>query len=339
MEEKDNNIDLNDEKEKENNNIIEENNIIEKKDNQGDNEEEDKIISENTNNIIQEEEKEIKTDNNNLNINASSSKKGEKSKKNELRLSKSISDIDPEKLKNIPVYIYTTKNIEVNGVSVLIYFLKGKLIEKEILRTFNDFQLYYQALTKMWPCITVPFVYFSSSDPSAKTIENFPEIKTKMLNHFLKKLIESKELLKCELTKIFISQDKNFAGKMLYYINNNNYQEIAERYLKLFTYYVEDTKVTKEKEAYIKKFMKLLDATLKRLNEVGKTIENEIFNIKNEQKSLDFITAMFIDLEKSIPSKKKYLTNIESTMKPLKTVSYNKYYFLFFIFYNYRMSL
>lgn len=337
MEEKDNNIDLNDEKEKENDNIIEEKNIIEKKDNQGDNEEEDKIISENTNNIIQEEEKEIKTDNNNLNINASSSKKGEKSKKNELRLSKSISDIDPEKLKNIPVYIYTTKNIEVNGVSVLIYFLKGKLIDKEILRTFNDFQLYYQALTKMWPCITVPFVYFSSSDPSAKTIENFPEIKTKMLNHFLKKLIESKELLKCELTKIFISQDKNFAGKMLYYINNNNYQEIAERYLKLFTYYVEDTKVTNEKEAYIKKFMKLLDATLKRLNEVGKTIENEIFNIKNEQKSLDFITAMFIDLEKSIPNKKKYLTNIESTMKPLKTVSYNKYYFLFF--YNYRMSL
>ena len=121
---------------------------------------------------------------------------------------------------------------------------------------------------------------------------------------------------------------------MLYYINNNNYQEIAERYLKLFTYYVEDTKVTNEKEAYIKKFMKLLDATLKRLNEVGKTIENEIFNIKNEQKSLDFITAMFIDLEKSISNKKKYLTNIESTMKPLKTVSYN-----FLFFYNYRMSL
>ena len=73
---------------------------------------------------------------------------------------------------------------------------------------------------------------------------------------------------------------------MLYYINNNNYQEIAERYLKLFTYYVEDTKVTNEKEAYIKKFMKLLDATLKRLNEVGKTIVMKFLTLKTNKNLL-----------------------------------------------------
>ena len=55
--------------------------------------------------------------------------------------------------------------------------------------------------------------------------------------------------------------------------------------------------------------------------EIGNTIENEIFNIKKEQNSLDFVTTMFLDLEKSIPSQKKYLTNINDVVNPLKSVS------------------
>ena len=103
--------------------------------------------------------------------------------------------------------------------------------------------------------------------------------------------------------------------------NNINYKEISERYFKIFTYYIEDAKIIKEKEAFINRFIKLLEVTLKRLNEVGKIIENKIYNIKKEQNSLDFVTSMFIDLEKSMPNKNKCLTNLNNTVKPLKSVS------------------
>ena len=102
---------------------------------------------------------------------------------------------------------------------------------------------------------------------------------------------------------------------------SNNYKEISERYFKIFTDYIEDKKIIDEKEANIKKFIKLLDITYKKLEEVGKTIENEIYNIKNEQNSLDFVTKMFFDLEKSIPNSQNYLTNINVVVKPFKSVS------------------
>ena len=69
--------------------------------------------------------------------------------------------------------------------------------------------------------------------------------------------------------------------------------------------------------------MKLLEITYKKLVDVGKTIENEIYNIKKEQSSLDFVTNMFLDLEKSLPNQSNYLTDIKNISKPLKSVSIN----------------
>jgi hypothetical protein len=328
------NIDLKEEEtnEKEHNNIIEENNIVEKNEIQANNEEEkDNIINQNEKN---ENDNKINinidlcidnNDNNqhNNNIDSDSSKKEDKeiSKEKEEKKSKSIIPA-PERLQNIPVYINSAKLLEINNDTVFVYFLRGKLVNKEIIRTYIDFELYHQALSKMWPCISVPLLYFESSDPSIKLIETYPEIKTKLLNHFCKKLNESKEFLNCEITKIFLSQEKGYDTKIAAFINiNSSCKEISERYFKTFTYYTEDLKITNEKEAFVKKFIKLLEVTLRRLNEIGKTLENEIANIKKEQKSLDFVTEMFIDLEKSMPNKKRYLTDMNNTMKPLKSVS------------------
>lgn len=143
----------------------------------------------------------------------------------------------------------------------------------------------------------------------------------KLLNHFLKKICESKELLNCEATKIFISHDKDYNNKLSNIKINNNYKVISERYFKAFTNYVEDKKITDEKEAIIKKNIKLLGITYKHWLEIRNTIEDEISNIRNERKSLDFVTNMFLDIEKSLPNSKTYMTNINDITKPLKSVS------------------
>jgi hypothetical protein len=286
------------------------------------------IEEKNNNNIIninQEEEKE-KEDNKNSNEEKKeqflldSEEKEEdnlniQKEKEKISLEKSV-----EKFTNIPIYIYSAKSIYINNVPILIYFLRGKLVRKEILRTFNDFEAYYHALAAMWPCICVPCISFKQPTPSVNSVIRFPEIKTKLLNHFFKKLAESKQLLNCEATKIFLSQDKNFNMK-LSNMKNENYKEISERYFKIFTDFVEDKKITDEKEHFIKKNCKLLEVTFKKWVDLGKTIENEIYNIKKEQNSLDFVTSMFLDLEKSMPNPNKYLTDIKTVAKPLKSVS------------------
>lgn len=226
-----------------------------------------------------------------------------------------------EKLSFIPIYIYSAKTIEINSVPVLIYFIKGKLVHKEIIRTFNDFEVFHQCLLNAWPCISIPGLSFKQTLSVPNSSTRMPEMKTKLLNHFFKKLSESKELLSCEETKMFLSQDKNFNIKLSDMKKDYSYKQISEKYFKIFTDYVEDKKITDEKEIFIKNNIKLLDITYKKLNDVGKTIENEIYNIKKEQNSLDFVTNMFIDLEKSIPNSKNCFQDVKDIVKPLKSVS------------------
>ena len=325
----DNKDDINIKEENENNNIIDINNIQKENIIQEDSisKEEKKIEEENINNLninLNIKLKEEISEDNQINIQLESSKKEEEikeEKKKEIQNNKAIINKTSEKLQNIPVYVYSVKSIEINSIQMLIYFIKGKLVQKEVLRTFNDFELFNQTLLDMWPCISVPGIYLKEESQNPNSNLLILEIKTKLLNHFFKKLSESKELLYCEATKIFLSQDKNMSKKLSNISNNINYKEISERYFKIFTYYIEDAKIIKEKEAFINRFIKLLEVTLKRLNEVGKTIENEIYNIKKELNSLDFVTSMFIDLEKSMPNKNKCLTNLNNTVKPLKSVS------------------
>ena len=236
-----------------------------------------------------------------------------------------------EKLQNVPVYIHSAKTIEINSVPVLIFFIKGKLVPKEIIRTYADFDLYRQILVSRWPCISVPLLPFKENiyDDDDKTPLRYIEVKTKLLNHFLRKISEMKELLICDCTKIFLSPDKNFAIK-LSYLKPKKYVELSEKYSKIYINFIVEKKILDEKEAYIKRFLKLLEVTLKHLNEVGFSIENEISNIRREQTTLDYVSSMFIELEKSIPNTNNQLTNINEVAKPLKSVSYKIYYFIQF---------
>ena len=301
----------------------EDNKEINKQQDEKNNEEENKLndekylnINEN-NNLNNNSISQSNININEQNINPKTEEKDNNIQENQNNKSKK--EIYLEKLSKIPVYIHSAKTVNINQTQILIYFIRGKLVHKEILRTFQDFELYHQTLLDIWPCICVPRLSFKQS-PGSSAI-HFSDIKTKLLNHFFKKLSESKELLNCKATKIFLSHDENYNMKLSNIKMNNNHKEISERYFKIFTdYEVEKNKID-EKEVFIKKYIKLLEVTYKRVIEIGKTIENEIFNIKKEQDSLDFVTKMFIDLEKSMPNPKNDLKDINDVVSPLKSVS------------------
>ena len=300
--------------------IMDEINTIKEENKESEKKEEIKEEEKNKINDISEEE-DNKNEKGKNNLQSKSDKnEGKKEQTKDDKKSKIIS----EKLQNVPVYIHSAKTIEINSVPVLIFFIKGKLVQKEIIRTYADFDIYRQVLVSLWPCLSVPLLPFKENiyDGDDKTPLRYTEVKTKLLNHFLRKLCESKELLLCDATKIFLSSDKNFAIR-LSYLKPKNYVELSQKYSSLFKQYIVEKKVLDEKEAYVTRFLKLLDVTLKHLNEVGFSIENEISNIRREQATLDYVSSMFIDLEKSIPNTKKQLTNINEVAKPLKSVSYN----------------
>ena len=313
----DTNIDINEIKKED---IMDEINTIKEENKESEKKEEIKEEEKNKINEVSEE-KDNKNEKRKNNLQSKSDKnEGKKEQTKDDKKSKIIS----EKLQNVPVYIHSAKTIEINSVPVLIFFIKGKLVQKEIIRTYADFDIYRQVLVSLWPCLSVPLLPFKENiyDGDDKTPLRYTEVKTKLLNHFLRKLCESKELLLCDSTKIFLSNDKNFAIR-LSYLKPKIYFELSKKYSSLFKQYIVEKKVSDEKEAYVTRFLKLLDVTLKHLNEVGFSIENEISNIRREQDTLDYVSAMFIDLEKSIPNSKNQLTNINEVAKPLKSVSYN----------------
>ena len=337
--EEENNIE-NNIKEEENNikneekNIKEEENNIKEEENKIKNEEEPKLIDNNAMGKLEQDNNILNIQNDNVNkkeniIEEISTLKDEnninllKINKESMPKEEKLQDIqtnkNPEKVLNIPIYIHSAKTVQINTVPVIIYIIRGKLVHKEILRTFNDFDLFYQVLSITWPCICIPGIVFKPSTSWSNSEIKFPDIKTKLLNHFFKKLSESKPLINCVATKIFLSQDKNYSIK-LSNLNSPNVKEISERYSNTFTDYVDNKKITDEKEKAIKRFMKLLDITYKKFADVRKTIETEIYNIKKEQNSLDFITTMLLDIEKSIPYQTKCLADINDVVKPLKSV-------------------
>ena len=110
-------------------------------------------------------------------------------------------------LKNIPMYIYQAKVLELNPVNLIVYFLKGTLIEKKIVRSFVDIELFQETLKSSWPCTYVPNFPLrnETSEDNEKIISE--EKKMKLLNHFLKQISESKHLSECEITKTFLYND------------------------------------------------------------------------------------------------------------------------------------
>lgn len=53
-----------------------------------------------------------------------------------------------------------------------------------------------------------------------------------------------------------------------------------------------------------------MEETYKRFIWIGATFIKEMMNIKREQNSIKFIINMFVDLEQSLPNKKKRLSKV-----------------------------
>lgn len=314
----------------ENNNGEKEENKIEiKSDNQNDNSKDEEnnkneiILNEEKNNINEIEiNKEIdKNINQKDQIHINKDKDGEKNKSHDNNKQKS----------NIPLYVFSAKILEINSVKILIYFIKGSSVPKKIARSFKDIQLYQDYLRNSWPCIYIPNFPFRE-----ETIEENEKIvseekKMNLLNHFFKQIGETKHLLECEITKIFITKPGDFATEMSI-MKNENYKDISEKYSQIFKENAYTNKEIEEKEKFVNNFKKILDETFKQFIIIGATVLKEMFNIKREQNTIKFLTDMFVDLEQAMPNKKKRLTKANELVAPICSVSNIIYKYLIFIY-------
>ena len=314
----------------ENNNGEKEENKIEiNSDNQNDNNKDEEnnkneiILNEEKNNINEIEiNKEIdKNINQKDQIHINKDKDGENNKSHDNKKQKS----------NIPLYVFSAKILEINSVKILIYFIKGSSVPKKIARSFKDIQLYQDYLRNSWPCIYIPNFPFRE-----ETIEENEKIvpeekKMSLLNHFFKQIGETKHLLECEITKIFITKPGDFATEMSI-MKNENYKDISEKYSQIFKENAYTNKEIEEKEKFVNNFKKILDETFKQFIIIGATVLKEMFNIKREQNTIKFITDMFVDLEQAMPNKKKRLTKANELVAPICSVSNIIYKYLIFIY-------
>lgn len=312
----------------------EENKIEIKSDNQNDNSKDEEnnkneiILNEENNNINEIEiNKEIDKNNNQKDqykidqIYINKDKDGEKNKSHDNKKQKS----------NIPLYVFSAKILEINSVKILIYFIKGSSVPKKIARSFKDIQLYQDYLRNSWPCIYIPNFPFRE-----ETIEENEKIvpeekKMSLLNHFFKQIGETKHLLECEITKIFITKPGDFATEMSI-VKKENYKDISEKYSQIFKDNAYTNKEIEEKEKFINNFKKILDETFKQFIIIGATVLKEMFNIKREQNTIKFLTDMFVDLEQAMPNKKKRLTKANELVAPICSVSNMIYKYLIFIY-------
>ena len=243
-------------------------------------------------------------------------------KENQNEENKPISKEEAKKnfLKNIPMYIYQAKVLEMNPVNLIVYFLKGTLIEKKIVRGFTDIEVFRDTLKSSWPCTYVPNFPLrnESSEDNEKIISE--EKKMKLLNHFLKQISESKHLVECDITKTFLSSSVDYANAAAK-TRKETYMDISEKYLATFKDYVFNQSEIDKKSNFIKTFVKTLQSTLARFMHLGENLLKEMFNIKREQNTVNFVVDMFSELEQALPNKKKRLTNLKKNVTPIYSVS------------------
>ena len=268
---------------------------------------------------INKEKEESKDNNINININQSDIQKEKINDGEKVKNEKEALD-SKKKLINSPFYIFAAKIIDINSVDVLIYFLKGTLIPKKIVRSYRDLEIFRDCLLHSWPCTYVPNFPFRniSLEENDKIIPE--EKKIRLLNHFLKQIGEIKYLLDCEITKVFAGQEIDYT-KAMRALNKESIKDISEKYSKIFSEYKYDKKENDQREKNIQLNVKLFEETYRQYLIIGATISKEMFNLKREQNTIKFVNNMFIDLEKTMPNKKKRLTNINDIMSPICSVS------------------
>ena len=222
-----------------------------------------------------------------------------------------------------PIYVFSAKVLEINAVKLLIYFIKGTAVPKKIARSFKDIEVYRNYLRYSWPGTYIPNFAFRE-----ETIEENHKIvpedkKLNIMNHFFKQISEIKHLLHCETTKIFITKPGDFQTE-INSIKKETMKDISEKYLKTFTDFSYNRKEIEDKEIFIRDFVKILEETFKQFIIIGATVLKELFNFKREQNTIKYITDMFVDLEESMPNKKKRLAKVKDLAMPICSVS-NKY--------------
>ena len=221
-----------------------------------------------------------------------------KENENEENKPKSKEEIKKNFLKNIPMYIYQAKVLEMNPVNLIVYFLKGTLIEKKIVRSFTDLEVFRETLKNAWPCTYVP---------------NFPLRNESTQDN--EKIISEEKKMKFDYA--------NAAAKT----RKETVIDLSEKYLATFKDYVYDQSEIDKKNNFIKTFVKTLQTTLSRFLLFGENLLKEMFNIKREQNTINFVIDMFSELEQALPNKKKRLTNLKKDVKPIYSVS-NIYIFI-----------
>ena len=312
----------NNNEEKEENKIEIENNPHNDINNDEENNKNEIILNEENNNINEIQiNKEINEDNNKqeqneinienqIQINKENDKEGENHKSHD----------NKKQRANIPLYVFSAKILEINSVKILIYFIKGTQVPKKIARSFKDIQLYQDYLRNSWPCTYIPNFAFREEtiDENEKIVPE--EKKLALLNHFFKQIGETKHLLECEITKVFITKPGDFVTEMNG-VKSENYKDICEKYIIIFKDYICTNKEVEEKEKFINNFKKALDETFKQFIIIGATVLKEMFNIKREQNTIKFLADMFVDLEQAMPNKKKRLTKVNELMAPIYSVS------------------
>jgi len=164
---------------------------------------------------------------------------------------------------NIPIYISSCKLVHLNNLPFVYYLLKGNLVEHEIYRRYADFEQLREKLVEIYPCIYIPGL------PPKRIIGNqdtkISDMKLKLLNHFLKKLTENKELLLSPVTKIFLSKDPNFRFN-LERLKRGNPKEINENFKQTFTDFNKNEFKFEETTKFIDYFVKVILSTKPRLD-------------------------------------------------------------------------
>lgn len=138
---------------------------------------------------------------------------------------------------NSLLYIDSFKIIKAAMSSYAVYNLKGSFLTSNIQRRYSDFFLLRKTLSSNWPCI------FVSQMPPKKTSGNldndFLELRMRLLNHFLDRITESKELLNSNEVKAFISQGDNLKST-LSNLPGQKYSDLVQKYREEIEGYSDD---------------------------------------------------------------------------------------------------
>ena len=223
-------------------------------------------------------------------------------------------------LKNVPLYIYSAKMLEINTSRLPIYFFKGSLIENKLAHSFKDIEIFRDTLKAFWPCTYIPNfpLRHEAVEENDKILSE--EKKMKILNHFCKQIGEMKHLLESKITRIFITKPTDYLNK-INGLKKENYSEIGERYLNTFNDLVQDKMELEKKEKFIREFAAKLEQIYAEYVSIGASVLKEMYNLKREQNTINYLTKMFIDFEQAMPNKKKRLDKLKEVVSPITSVS------------------